>query len=193
MARRGGAGILYWRWINGRLVETICLWGGRVRGQTSPMGFVLLLPYSFVLPLKQEDICKPGVRLTYFRVPFTYDTPCFCISGFFSSNILPPRSLSWLKAFSQSHLMSKTSCNNTTTMSQLRMKCLLSRQWYQVLSPLRIHCTPYSNCMCHSGNSAYQGLNGILWNFNIVIIKQHDGNKHKNNGPMAQLKSNLYL
>ena len=32
-----------------------------------------------------------------------------------------------------------------------------------------------------------------FWNLNIVIIEQHDNNKHDNNGPMDQLKYNLYF
>ena len=110
----------------------------------------------------QEDICKPGGCLTPCRLPFPYDTPCFCISGFFYSNIPPSISLAWLKAFPQSYLMSKKSYNNTTTMDQLRVPFSLSRQWYQVLPPLRIHCAPYSERMCHAGDSAYQGLNDFF-------------------------------
>ena len=93
----------------------------------------------------QEDICKPGGHLTYFCLPSPYDTPCFCISGFLFSNIIPSRSLAWLKSSPQSHLMSKTSYNNTTTITQLRVPFSLSRQWYQFSPPSRIHFAPYSN------------------------------------------------
>ena len=114
----------------------------------------------------QEGICKPGGCLTSFHLLFPYNMPCFCRSRFLSLNIPPSRFLAWLKAFPQSHLMSKTSYNNTTKMAQLRMPFSLSRQYYQVSPPLRIHCAPYSNCMCHAGDSAYQGLNDLFWNFN---------------------------
>ena len=136
--------------------------------------------------LRQEDIFKPGVRLTSCFFPFTYDMPCFCISRFLSSNIPPSSSLAWLKVSPQSHLMSKASYNNTTTMAQLQMPFSLSRQWYQVSPPFCIHCAPYSNCMCHAGYGAYQGLNDLFWNFNRVIIQQHDEYKHDDNSPMAQ-------
>ena len=110
----------------------------------------------------QEDICKPGVCLTSFRLSFSYGTPRFCISGFLPSNIPPSSSLAWLKSSLQSHLMSKTSYNNTTTMSQLRMPYSLSRQWYQFSPPLHIHFAPYSNCMCYAGDSTYQCLNDLF-------------------------------
>ena len=110
----------------------------------------------------QEDVCKPEGRLISFRLHFPYDTLCFCISGFLSLNIPPSSSLAWLEAFPQSHLISKTSYNNTTTMDQLRMPFSLSRQWYHFFLPLRIHFAPYSNCMCRAGDSAYQGLNDLF-------------------------------
>ena len=91
----------------------------------------------------QEDICKPVVCLMSCRFPFPCDMPFFCISGFLSSNIPPSSSLAWMKDFPKIHLMSKYSYNNTTKMAQLRMPFSLSRQRYQVLPPLRIHCTPY--------------------------------------------------
>ena len=47
-------------------------------------------------------------------------------------------------------------------MDQLWMLFSLSRQCYQVFPPLRIHCTPYSNCMCHASDSAYQGSNDLF-------------------------------
>ena len=123
----------------------------------------------------QEDICRYRYRLTSFSLPFTYNTPCCCISGFFSPNIPSSRSLDWLKAFPQSHLMSKTSYNITMTMSYFRVPFSLSRQWYQIFPPLHMHFSPYSNCMCHAGKCVFQHLNDILWNLNRVII--HD-NKH---------------
>ena len=46
--------------------------------------------------------------------------------------------------------------------------------------------------MCDAGDSAYQGLNELKKNLNRVIIQQHNDNKNDDNGPMAQLKSNLY-
>ena len=119
--------------------------------------------WDFCKRMVQEDICKPGVRLTSFGFSFPYDTPFFCIYGLFYSNTPLSSSLDWLKAFSQSHLMSKTWHNNTTTMAQLRIPFSLSRQWYQVLPPLRIHCAPYSNFIFHAGNSAYQGLNDFFF------------------------------
>ena len=75
----------------------------------------------------QEDICKPVGLLTSCLLPSPYDTQCFCISGFLSSDIQPSSLLAWLKAFPQSHLMSKTSYNNTTIMALLQMPFLLSR------------------------------------------------------------------
>ena len=115
-----------------------------------------------------------------------------CISRFLSSNILTSRSLAWLKAFPKIHLVSKTANNNMTTMDQLRLPFVLSRQLYQVSPPLHIHCAPYSNWMFRAGDSAYQGLNDLFWNFNRVIRQQHKDNKHDKNGPMAQLKSILF-
>ena len=133
----------------------------------------------------KEGICKHGGCLTSWRLPFPYNAPWFCISGLLSSNITPASSLAWLKASPQSHLMSKTSKNNTTIRAQLRMSFSLSRQCYQVSPPLRIHCAPYSNCMCHSGDSAHQGLNDRFWNLNRVIIQQHVGHPESRTGVAA--------
>ena len=109
----------------------------------------------------ERVICKSVGHLTSLGFPFPYDTPWFCISMFLFVNIQLSISLDWLKAFPQSHLRSKTSYKNTTTIAELRMPFSLSRQWYQVFPPLHIHCANYSNCMCHSGNSAYQRLNDL--------------------------------
>ena len=45
----------------------------------------------------------------------------------------------------------------------------------------------------YAGDSAYQGLNEKFKFLNKFIIQKHDKNKHEDYGPMAQLKSNLYI
>ena len=114
---------------------------------------VEICPVTCWWAIKQDDICKYGYLLTSCHLPFPYDLPWFCVYMSVSSNIPLPRSMDWMKASPQSHLMSKTLYNNTTTMAQLWMPFSLWIQWYQVSSPLHIHWALYSNCICHASNS----------------------------------------
>ena len=115
----------------------------------------------------------------FYILVLVLEYPTVKLSGLYE--ILPPKSFD-VKNFIQ----------NTTKMVQLRMPFLLSIKWYQVFPPLLIHCAPYSNCMCHAGDSAYQGLNVMFWNLNRFIIQQNDRNKHDNNVPMNQLLTYIF-
>ena len=117
--------------------------------------------------------------LLYIQV-LVLEYPIVKLAGL--DEILPSKS-SDVKNFIQQH------DNNGPTLDAISS----SRQCYQGFSPLHIRCTPYSNWMFHSGNSAYQGLNWLFWNLNRVIIQQHDNNKHYDNDQMAQLRMSFSL
>ena len=129
---------------------------------------------------------------TSFRMYFSYDTPCFCISELLSSNIPPSSSrLGWNPS---PKVIWCQKLRTATRQQYPKFGCHFRYQnngtRFCHLCASIVH--PIQNACVMLELARTNVWMTFFFNLNRVIIQKHDNDKHGNNGPMAQPKYNFY-